>query len=404
MKRRRVAITGLGAVSGLGMNVPALWDGICNLRSSIGPIRNIPTAGLSNLIASEVAGYVQADHFKPREAIMLDRVSQLAVVAAREAVAHANLSHADIAQAGRRIGVIYGASPGQVTLDEGYRALFDQKVTRVHPFTVPRILPAGPACAITIDLGAKGACFATASACATSTHSIGLGAEFIRSGRLDICIGGGSEASIVFGYIKAWEALRLLAPDTPRPFSRDRTGLVLGEAAGAVVLEEWEHARARGVPILAELVGFGMTADAVDMVAPDADSAAAAMQDAIEDADITTADIGYVNAHGTGTRANDRTEAVALNKLFANNPPPTSSLKSQIGHSLNAAGAMETIATVLALQAGLLPATINHREADPECDLDCIPNATRPATVEFALMNSLGFGGLNAVLALRRAA
>jgi nodulation protein E len=369
-------------------------------RSSIRPIHNIPTERLSAKIASEIDAYVQAEHFEPKQAAILDRVSQIAVVSAREAVAQSGLSRDDFAAMGARAGVIYGASPGQITLDESYVALYEKSATRIHPFSVPKILPAGCAAAISIEFGAHGPCFGTASACATGTHSIGLGFDMIRSGRLDVCIGGASDASIVYGYIKGWEALRLLATDTSRPFSRDRAGLVLGEAAATVVLEAWDHARARGAAILGEIVGFGMSADAIDMVAPDAASAARAMMGAIQDAGLTPADIGYVNAHGTGTRVNDRTESLALNSVFGGAPPPTSSLKSQVGHTLNASGALEAVATLLALRAQIMPATINHREPDPDCAIDCIPNQVRPGHFEYAMTNSLGFGGLNAVLVL----
>jgi nodulation protein E len=399
---RRVAITGLGAVSGFGMNVSALWDGMREGRCSIREIHNISTEGLTNKIASEVDGYVQADHFTSKQSAMLDKVSQLAVVSAREAMAQAELSADDVKAAGRRIGVIHGASPGQITLDDGYRALFVDHVRRLHPFSLPRIMGAGPSAAISIDLGARGPCFGTASACSTASHAIGLGFDMIRAGRLDIALGGGADASLVFGYIKCWEALRLLSPDTARPFSRDRTGIVLGEGAATVVMEEWEHARARGATILAEVLGFGMGSDAVDMVAPDAESAAAAMLDAIHDAGLTPQDIGYVNAHGTGTRINDRTEVAALHQVFGSAVPPTSSLKSQTGHTLNASGGMETVATVLALRGQLMPPTLGFREFDPECDIDCVPNEPRPAHFEFAMSNSLGFGGLNAIIVLRR--
>lgn len=397
---RRVAITGLGAVSGFGIGAAALWDGIASAGCAIRPISNMPH-GQVDRVGAEIAGYDPDAHFAPRGTALLDRVSQIAVVAAREAVAQAVLSRDDFAILGRRAGVIYGASPGQVTLDVGYLELYAKQARRLHPLTVPKILPAGPAAAISIEFGAHGPCFGTASACATSTHSIGLGFDMIRLGRLDVCLAGGADASIVYGYVRAWEALRLLATDTARPFSRDRTGIVLGEGAATVVLEDWDHAKARGATILAEVLGFGMTADGVDMVAPDARSAANAMQDAIDDAGLTPADIGYINAHGTATRVNDRTEVQALRYVFGATPPPTSSLKSQTGHTLNAAGGIETIATVLALQAQLLPATINYREPDPECDIDCVANTPRPAQFSYALMNSFGFGGLNAVLALR---
>ncbi len=399
---RRVVVTGIGTVSGFGLGTSALWHGIASAQSAVRPIANMPTGHIDRL-GGEITGYAEAEHFTRGEAAMLDKVSKIAVVSARLAAANAGLARPDFAAAGRRAGVIYGASPGQETLDNGYLDLYGKQVRRLHPFTVPRILPAGPAAAISIEFGAHGPCFGTASACATSTHAIGLGLDMIRAGRLDLCIAGGADASIVYGYVRAWEALRLLANDLPRPFSRDRTGIVLGEGAATLILEARDHAIARGAPILAEILGFGTTADAVDMVAPDAASAAAAMQDAIDDANLTPADIHYVNAHGTGTRVNDRTEVEALKSVFGTAVPPTSSLKSQLGHTLNAAGGMESIATILALQNQVLPCTMNYREPDPDCDIDVVPNAPRPATIEIAMMNSLGFGGLNAILIFARA-
>jgi nodulation protein E len=287
-------------------------------------------------------------------------------------------------------------------MDECYHVFYAQKLNRVHPFTVPKIMSNGPSSALSIEFKGRGPCFGTSSACASATHAIGLSFDMIRAGRIDLCLTGGSDASIIPGYIKGWEALRVLTPDTARPFSRDRLGLVLGEAASVIVLEEWEHARARGATILAEMVGFGMTSDASEMTAPNAESAAAAIAGAIADAGLSPSDIGYVNAHGTGTRLNDKTETTALKHVFGNRLPPVSSLKSQIGHCLNAAGGVEMVATVLALRAQLMPATINYREPDPECDLDCVPNTPRPASFDYAISNSFGFGGVNAVLALRR--
>jgi nodulation protein E len=403
MTPRRVAITGLGALTGLGLTAAALWEGVGAARCAIGPIHNIPTDRLSARIACEIDGYQESDHFEPRQAALYDRVSQLSVVAGREAVAQAGLTPDDFARMKFRVGVIHAASPGQVTTDEAYMTFYGRNQQRVHPFTVPKIMNSGPCSALSIEFKAHGPCFGTASACASSTHAIGVAFDMIRAGRVDVCLTGGSDASLVPGYIKGWEALRLLSPDTARPFSRDRTGLVLGEAGTVLVLEEWDHAVARGATILAEILGFGMTADAFEMTAPNAESAAAAMRLAIEDAGLTPSDIGYINAHGTGTRLNDKTESAALKQVFNGAIPPVSSLKSQIGHCLNAAGGVETIVTTMALREQMMPATINYREPDPECDLDCVPNAPRPARIDYAMTNSFGFGGVNAVLALRRA-
>ena len=404
MSLRRVAVTGLGAISGLGANVDAMWEGIRTARNAVGPIRNIPTDRLTVLFASEIADFKIGDHFAARDVALYDRVSQITLVAGREALAQAGLTAADLDDLGYRVGVTHAASPGQVTLDEAYWVFYGQSKPRVHPFTVPRIMGAGPAAALSIEFKAHGPCFGTASACSSSNHAIGLAFDMIRYDRLDVCLTGGSDASLIPGYIKGWEALRVLTTDACRPFSADRSGLVLGEAATVLVLEEWEHARARGAPILAELLGWGTTADAANMTAPDSRSAAASMQQALQDAGVSPGDIGYVSAHGTATRLNDKAESAALKEVFGGAVPPVSSLKSQVGHTLNASGGMETIATILALREQLLPATINFTTPDPECDVDCIPNTPRPARFDYALKNSLGFGGLNTALVLRRVA
>jgi nodulation protein E len=254
-----------------------------------------------------------------------------------------------------------------------------------------------------MEFGLRGPCFAIASACASATHAIGLAFQMIRSGQMDLAVTGGADAPISVGYMKAWESLRVLSADGCRPFSADRSGLVLGEGAGVLVLEDFATAKARGATIHAELLGFGMGADAGDLIAPDAAGAAAAMQAALDDADLAPADIGYINAHGTGTKLNDRTEVAAIRAVFGASPPPVSSTKSMIGHCLCGGGGLEAIATVLALRDGILPPTMGFRRADPECDIDCIPNMARPAHVTAALSNSFAFGGLNAVLAIGRA-
>jgi nodulation protein E len=405
MSRRRVAITGIGQVSGLGMGVPAMLDGLRTARSAVRPIHNISLDRLLTKQASEIDSYDEAVHFPNRSAGMYDRVTQLTIVAGREAMAGAGLTKEDATALGFRIGVTHAASPGQVTIEESYLSFYGKDGSgRMHPFATPKVMGAGPAAGLTVEFGIHGPAFGTASACSSSNHAIGMACDMIRAGRLDVCLTGGADASLVPGYFKAWEALRVLTYDAARPFSKDRTGIVLGEAATVLVLEEWDHARARGATILAELLGWGTTSDAGNMTAPDADYAAAAMRLAIEDAGLTPADIGYINAHGTGTRLNDKTETAAMKQVFGGNVPPVSSLKSQTGHTLNASGGMETIACVLALREQLMPATINFREPDPECDIDCIPNQPRAATFEYAMNDSFGFGGLNAVLVLRRVA
>lgn len=384
----------------MGGDVPTAWSALQAGRSGIGPIAGIPTNRLSASIAAEIAGFDGAAHFDGRRLLLLDRSAQLALVAAREAVKQAALAP-DPAQAARR-GAIMAAAIGQSSLDAGYLALYGEGASRVHPLTVPRVMPNAPASHISIEFGLRGPCYAVASACASGNHAIALAADAIRAGRAEVILAGGSDASIVVGVLKSWEALRVLSADTCRPFSRDRTGLVLGEGAAVLVLEDWDHAQRRGAPILAELAGSGMSADAADITAPDIEGAAAAMRAALDDAGLHPSEIGYVNAHGTGTRLNDRIESAALRRVFGR-PPPVSSNKSMIGHCLSAGGALEAVATVMALRDGVLPPTVGFREADPECDVDCVPNVSRAVPMEAALSNSFAFGGLNAVLAFRAA-
>jgi nodulation protein E len=403
---RRVAITGLGAIGSLGSDVSSMWNNISQGACGIRPIENIPTDRLTVRTAAEIPGFDPSLHFGPRRLLTLDRVSQIALVAAREAMTPIDM--AEMEKAGldrRRCGVILAAGLGQETLDQSYQALYGEAAKRLPPLTVPRSMPSAPASHISIEFGFRGPCFAVASACASASHAIGLAFQMIRAGMLDLAVTGGSDASIQPGFMKAWDALRVLSPDLCRPFSRDRTGLVIGEGAGIVVLEAWDQAVARGAVIHGELAGFGMSADAGDLVAPNADGAAQAMEAALADAGLTPAGIDYVNAQGTGTRLNDRTEVQALNSVFGTRLKhlPVSSTKSMIGHCLNAAGALELIVTVLALREGRLPPTIGFRETDADCDIDCVPNQMRQAAIECAISNSFAFGGLNAVLALKRA-
>lgn len=399
--RRRVAITGIGAICALGNNVPAFWAALCAGRSGIGPIRTIPTDRLTARIAAEIEGFDPALHFDVRRLPLLDRTAQLALVAAREAVAMAALPP-DPAN-GLRRGAVLAAAIGQTTLDAAYWAFYGEAARRVHPFTVPKIMPSAAASHVSMEFGLRGPSYGVASACASANHAIGLAADTIRAGRAEIMLTGGADASIVPGVFKSWEGLRVLSADTCRPFSKDRSGLVLGEGAAVLVLEDGEHAERRGATILAELAGCGMTADGADITAPDAAGAAAAMRAALDDAGLAPEAVGYVNAHGTGTRLNDKTETAALQAVFGR-PPPVSSSKSMIGHCLCAGGALEAVAAIMALRDGVLPPTAGFRQPDPECDLDCIPNEARAMAIGAALSNSFAFGGLNAVLAFRRAA
>ena len=265
-------------------------------------------------------------------------------------------------------------------------------------------MPSAPASHLASEYGLQGPTFTVASACASATHAIGLAFQLIRGGQLDVAVTGGSDSSLSFGFLKAWDALRILSPDLCRPFSRDRAGLVLGEGAAILVLENYERARARGATIHAEILGFGMSADAGDLLAPDRDGAARAMRAALTDAGLEPGRVDHVNAHGTGTRLNDATESAALRALLGPrlDRVPVTATKSQIGHCLNAAGAIEAIATILALREGIVPPTIGFTEPDPDCPIDCVPHVARRLPIEVALSNSFAFGGLNATLAFGR--
>ena len=398
--RRRVVVTGMGAICATGHDVASFLAATRAGRSGIGPIASIPTGRLTAGIAAEIRGFDPAAHFAAKQLPLLDRVAQLALAAGREAMAQAGLRPGDVPEA----AVVLAASIGLETFDSAYDQLYGRGAPRVHPFTVPRIMPSGAASHLSMAFGTHGPCFTTASACASANHAIGQAMHMIRSGMVDIAITGGSDAPITVGFMKGWEALRVLSPDACRPFSRDRSGLVIGEGAGVLVLESEAHAAARGAEPLMEIAGLGMSSDGLDITAPDVAGTSRAMRMALADAGCEPGDVGYVNAHGTGTRLNDRTEAAALLRVFGAGLAsiPVSSTKSMIGHCMTAGGALELIATSLALREGILPPTAGFNEADPDCELDCVPNQARDAEVAVAMSNSFAFGGLNAVLVARR--
>jgi nodulation protein E len=294
---------------------------------------------------------------------------------------------------------------GQTTEDEGFVNLYRKNIPRVNPLTIPRTMENAAASRISLETGVVGPTYTVSTACSSSNHAIGQAFWMVRSGAAQMAIAGGSEAVFSLGFLKAWEAMRVVSPDTCRPFSRDRKGLILGEGGAMLVLERLDAARARGVKIFGELVGFGMSSDAYHITQPSADGAARAMRACLLDAGMEAEQIGYINAHGTATQANDATETAAIRKVFGAHADKlaVSSTKSMHGHALGAAGALEAVATLLALDRGLLPPTANFNEPDPACDLDVVPNQARRAQAEYALSNSFAFGGLNAVLAFRRA-
>jgi len=400
----RVVVTGLGAVTPLGHTAATYWANLKQGVNGIGPIKLAATPEeLTQKVAAEVKDFDPLKHFEERQLSTLDRVSQFAVVAAREAIAQAAITF-DMPLSLRTATIIGTGVGGQTTLDESFRRIYLEKKSRVFPLTIPKLMVNAPASQISMFCGLRGPSFAVASACASATHAIGLAFHMLHSGAVDCAVTGGAEACITFGTLRGWEAMRVMAPDTCRPFSIDRKGLVLGEGAAMLVLEPLERARARGAQILGEIVGFGMSADAADLTAPDQGGMTRAMEGALADGKLAVQNIQYINAHGTGTAANDATETQALHRVFGAHAGKlaVSSTKSMVGHALCAAGALEMVATLLAVREAIVPPTIGYLGPDPACDLDYVPNEARALTIGAALSNSFAFGGLNAVLAVKK--
>lgn len=400
---RRVVITGLGAISALGHNATEFWTSLVEGRSGIAPLEAPDLATLRFRNGAEVRGYNPTCHFDEKQADYLDRFAQFAVVAAREAVRDSGI---EFDQASREsAGIVTGSCVGgQGTEDIGFIELYQRGKPRVNPLTIPKIMGNAGASQISIEFGITGPSYNISTACSSSNHAIGQAFWMVRGGGAEIAITGGSEAIFSLGFLKAWEAMRVVSPDTCRPFSKDRSGMILGEGGAMLILEPLERALARGARIYAEIVGFGMSADASHVTQPSAEGAARAIRGALRDANIHPTQVGYINAHGTATQVNDPTETAAIRAVFGAHAGrlAVSSTKSMHGHALGAAGALEGAATILALRHGILPPTANYREPDPACDLDVIPNQSRKADVEFAISNSFAFGGLNAVLAFRK--
>jgi len=352
---------------------------------------------------AEVPDYNPAEFFDEKDIGLLDRFAQFGVIAAREAVKDAGIEWT--AELRERSAIVTGSCVGgQSTEDEGFVGLYKNGTNRVNPFTIPRTMGNAAASRISLEYGVVGPTYTVSTACSSANHAIGQAMWMIRSGGADLAITGGSEAVFSLGFLKAWEAMRVVSPDTCRPFSKDRRGLILGEGAGMLVLEHLDAARARGARIYAELTGFGMSSDAHHITQPSAEGAGRAMRAALKDGELAPEQVGYINAHGTGTTANDSTETNAIRSVFGAHADKlaVSSTKSMHGHALGAAGAIEAVATILALRCGTLPPTANYTGPDPACDLDVIPNEPRRVEVDAALSNSFAFGGLNAVLAFRR--
>ena len=403
---RRIVITGLGVVSPIGQTVTDFQK---NLFGNVCGISSVGFSYRGNEVrfpAAAVKDFNPEDWIDPKKIGMLDRFSQFAVAAALQAVKDAGYEMTP--DSAMRTAVITGTGVGgQTTLEESYLKLLDNNSSpRVHPFTIPRLMANAGSSQISMATGITGPGFTVVSACASAIHAIGVTLSMLRSGLIDAAITGGSEACLTFGTLKGWEALRVMAPDVCRPFSINRAGMVLGEGAAMFMLETLENAQARGAKIYGELAGFGMTSDAKDITTPDVGGASRAVTNAMKDAGLAPEDIDYVNAHGTGTRINDLTETAALKKAFGEERAKKiaiSSSKSSFGHALGAAGALEMLATVLAVKNDIAPATLNYLGPDPECDLDYVPNEARPMKIRAALNNSFAFGGLNAVVAVKKA-
>jgi nodulation protein E len=399
----------MGVISALGPDQQSFWQALANGQSGIGPIPDnvgpVPEMGMAQVRfknGAAVLGYDPESHFSRKTASFMDRFAQFSVIAAREAVASAGVEWTE--ELLESSAIITGSCMGGRFTDEtGYWELFHHGRNRVHPLTIPLGMSNAGASHISMEFGIHGPAYTFSTACSSSAHAIGNALWMVRSGAAPLAIAGGSEAPLFLGGLKAWEAMRVVSPDTCRPFSLNRTGMVLGEGAAMLVLEPLERALARGAKPLAEIVGFGMSADACHVTQPSAEGAARAMRSALRDGGLVPEQVGYINAHGTATEANDRMEAAAIHAVFGSHAAtlPVSSTKSMHGHTLGAAGAIEAVATVLALQKGILPPTANFTAPDPACPLDVIPNQARAATAEVALSQSFAFGGLNAVLAFR---
>ncbi len=397
-------ITGAGTVNALGLDVPATLTAMAEGRCGIGPLDFRDVERLSIRIGGQVTGYDPLETFNRQQIVLYDRFTQFTLLAAREAVAQSGLTFDGVLAA--RSGVVLGTAAGGVqTWDENYRAVYEEGKNRVHPFVVPKLMNNAAASHVSMQHNLKGPTFSVATACASSNHAMGQAFGMIRTGMADVMLAGGSESMLCFGGVKAWEGLRVMSRDACRPFSLNRNGMVQGEGAGVFVFEERDRAMARGAEILAEVAGFAMTSDAADIVMPSKQGAARAMAGALVDAGIDRSEVGYINAHGTGTAANDKTECAAVADVFGHHADDLliSSTKSMHGHLIGGTGAVELLACIMALRDGIVAPTIGYDEPDPECALDVVPNEAREARIDVALSNAFAFGGLNAVLALRRA-
>lgn len=409
--RRRVVITGMGVITPIGNTIEQFWHNLINGVSGIGRITSFDTTEYTTHIAGEVRDFDPEKYIDKKEAKRMDRFAQFAVAATKMALEQARL---DIRSTNpERVGVYIGSGIGGLaTLEDNYKTLLEKGPRRVSPFLIPMMIANMGSGIVSITFGAKGPNSSPISACATGTHAVGDATEIIRRGKADVMIAGGSEATIRplalagFGNMKALSTRNDEPTKASRPFDRDRDGFVMSEGAGILILEELEHAKRRGAKIFAEVAGYGMSGDAYHLTAPapEGEGAARAMMEAILDAGLKPEDVDYINAHGTSTDYNDKFETLAIKRVFGDHAYrlAVSSTKSMTGHMLGAAGGVEAIATALTIAEGIIPPTINYENPDPDCDLDYVPNVARRAKVDVAISNSLGFGGHNASILLRR--
>ena len=399
---KRVVITGAGTINALGHNVPQTLEAMREGHCGIGPLDFRDVDRLAIKIGGQVRNFNADSEFNRQQMSLYDRFTQFTLLAAKEAIGQSGLTFTgDLAATS---GVVLGTAGGGVsTWDDNYRAVYEEGKNRVHPFVVPKLMNNAAASHVSMEFNLKGPSFTVSTACASSNHAMAQAFAMVRSGMSTAMVTGGSESMLCFGGVKAWEGLRVMSKDACRPFSANRNGMVQGEGAAIFVFEEHEHARARGADILAEVSGFAMTSDAADIVMPSKHGAGRAIAGALKDARINPEEVGYINAHGTGTAANDKTECAAVADVFGRYADDLmiSSTKSMHGHLIGGTGAVELLAVIMALRDGVIAPTIGYEEPDPECALDVVPNTARDAEVDVALSNAFAFGGLNAVMALR---
>lgn len=407
----KVVITGMGTVNPLGLTVEESWRNVVNGVSGVGPITIFDSSTLNVQFAAEVKNFDPAQYMDPKEARRRDRFEQLGVAAAKDAISNSGLQITE-ANAGRIGAIVSSAIGGIKSLSDAVITNYTEGPRRVSPFLIPMLMPNGAAGMIAIDHQIKGPCFSVASACASGADGIGTAFLMLKTGMIDAAVAGGTEMTICSVGVAAFDRVGAMSrrnddySKTPQPFDKNRDGLVMGEGAAVLVLERESHAKKRGANILAELAGYGATADAFHVTAPDekGTGGAAAMRMALDTAKANDDELGYINAHGTGTPLNDQSETRAVKAAFGEGAYqiPISSTKSMTGHMMGATGALEAIFCVQAVREGVLPPTIHYETPDPECDLDYIPNQTREKKITLAISNAFGFGGHNAVLAIRK--